>query len=300
MKRALISLTLLMAVASAIATEATVTAAPTLDQLIHGVPVGAAAAGISEIRFNAVVETARTRGNSAGLAWESANIARRLNSLGSHLDVIYNFSALMMEGNVLPPVMSKASDVFVQVSDSMISLVGENYVVLQEARLTYVAPSWRSYLSFGEYTFDLTSSPVMTPKGDAELAVWNKALAEGYAMGVDQADQILEMGLSRLKADFEGMRLYRELLKLGMVTKPFVSAGHYGVTGDKSKTLNIGETLLKISATPEFVMTPDKWSKKLDGQVGELLKAAANGGKVDIPVDPIAEPKSSMKGDRSQ
>lgn len=248
--------------------------APTLDELIGAKPNGAQVNGIPELRYTALIETARTRGNSAGLAWEAKNIAARLEANGGNLDIIYNFGALMLEGNVLPPVLSKALDVYDQQDDKMIRLVGESYSIQQPARFTYVAPSWRSYLVFSDYQFDASAAPMVAPENDKEREVWRKATEEGYAMGVEQARQILDLSFRRLKADFEGMQLYRELLRKNMVTKPYVASGHYGVTGDKDKVLNVGETILTISATPEFVLDREQWKAQPKGQTAELLKAA--------------------------
>lgn len=248
--------------------------APTLDELMSSTPNLAETVGIPEIRYNALVETASTRGNAAGLAWQSEVIKKRLEKMASNLDIIYNFGALMMEGNVLPPVMSKAVDVFDQQSDDVIRLVGETYSIRQPARFTYVAPSWRSYLVASDYSFDISVPPLITPESPKEKTIWAKAMAEGYQAGIEQANQILEANFVRLKADFEGMRLYRELLRKGMVTKPYVSTGHYGVTGDRKKTINIGESLLRISVSPEFVMENEKWTTQPQGQTAEKLKAA--------------------------
>lgn len=251
--------------------------APSLDDLLRSTPNPAAATGIPEIRYSALVESARTRGNSAGLAWQTAQINTRLTGMSSQLDIIYNFGALMMEGNVLPPVMSKATEVYDQQSDDVIRLIGESYSVRQPPRFTYVAPSWRSYLMAAEYSFDATIPPLVSPETPQERQVWDQALAEGYKMGIDQANRILDANFARLKADFEGMQLYRELLRRGMVTKPYVSTGHYGITGDKKKTINIGESLLRISVAPEFVMDNDKWKSQPGGQAAELMKASQRG-----------------------
>ncbi len=248
--------------------------APSLEDLIKQSNSPSASVGIPDVRYTAIVDTARTRGNSAGLAWQYGVIKKRLESMASNLDIIYNFGALMMEGNVLPPVMSKAQDVYNQKADDLIQLVGETYSIRQPARFTYVAPSWRSYLLSAEYTFDASIAPLVTPENDRERQVWTKALEEGYKMGIEQANQILDANFARLKADFEGMRLYRELLRKGMVTKPYVSTGHYGVTGDKKGSINIGESLLRISVSPEFVMDSKKWNSKPGGRTAEMLRAA--------------------------
>ena len=253
------------------------TTAPSLEDLIKQSTSPAASAGIPDIRYNAIVDTARTRGNSAGLAWQYGVIKKRLEGMASNLDIIYNFGALMMEGNVLPPVMSKALDVYDQKADDLIRLVGETYSIRQPARFTYVAPSWRSYLLAAEYNFDASIAPLVTPENDREREVWTKALEDGYKMGIEQANQILDANFARLKADFEGMRLYRELLRKGMVTKPYVSTGHYGVTGDKKGSINIGESLLRISVSPEFVMDSDRWNSKPQGRTAEMMRAAKEG-----------------------
>lgn len=283
-------------------------AAPTLDQLLSNQSYTADGAGIPEARYEALLETGRTRGNAAGLAWQSQQIAARLEKIAAKLDVIYNFSALMMEGNVLPPVMSKAKDVYDQKDDNTIMLIGERYDIRQPPRFTYTAPSWRSYVLLSDYGFDINSPSLVKPEGAAEETIWKKAVAEGYAMGIEQANSILEANFARLKQDFEGMLLYRELLRRGMVTKPFVSVGHYGVTGDKKKGVSIGESILRIQVAPEFIMDQDKWKTRPDGQAGVLLQAAQNAvinessGVVtgDLGDQPSAKPQGARGYRRTQ
>lgn len=260
----------LLALATFCSTRANA-AAPSLDQLLNS-PAGVTApTGIPEARFQALIETARTRGNAAGLAWQTQQIATRLNGIATKLDTIYNFAALMMEGNVLPPVITRAKDVYDQKNDSTLMLIGERYDIRQPPRFAYVAPNWRSYLLASDFAFDASAPALVTPENSAETGIWKKALAEGYEMGVVQANQILEENFARLKADFEGMLLYRELLRRGMVTKPYVSVGHFGVTGDKKKGMSVGESILRIQAAPEFVTDSKAWKTE---SASQLLRAA--------------------------
>lgn len=260
----------LLAVATLGSTQ-TIAAAPSLEQLLSSPSAAPATTGIPDVRYQALIETARTRGNAAGLAWQTQQIATRLNSIAPKLDTIYNFAALMMEGNVLPPVITRAKDVYDQKNDSTLMLIGERYDIRQPPRFTYVAPNWRSYLLASDFAFDASAPALVTPESSAETGIWKKALAEGYEMGVVQANQILEENFARLKADFEGMLLYRELLRRGMVTKPYVSVGHFGVTGDKKKGMSVGESILRIQAAPEFVTDSKAWKTE---SASQLLRAA--------------------------
>ena len=75
-----------------------------LAEILKETPASPDGGNIPTIRFNAIRETAITFGAQAGLARRSFENLKRLERQASELDVIYNFQALIVEGNVIPPV----------------------------------------------------------------------------------------------------------------------------------------------------------------------------------------------------
>ncbi len=229
---------------------------PTLEELVITVPAAPESHGVSEIRYGALRDTAVSYGAQAGLARRNYEIQQTLDRQGAYLDQVYSFQALMVEGNVLPPVLTQADDVYDQQSDTVLRIVNNIYRIETQARFTYAPPTWRAYLQ-RDYTFN-PPSVSLAPKDDKESALWKRFVAEGFAAGMQQADAIFEENMARLNRDFNGMARYRVLLAKGMVTRPFVASANVGTTGT-GNAMHVGETVLRITATPQFVTEPGDW-----------------------------------------
>lgn len=234
------------------------TAPQDLADILNAAPKSPESAGIPQLRYNALRETGVTYGAQAGLARRSYENQQKLERQAQSLDVIYNFQALMIEGNVIPPVLSETSDVYDQSSEDMLRVIGKVYRIEQQARFTYVPPTWRAYMLNG-FDFDANLVAAVAPQNDGERALWRSAVEEGFKLGAAQADEILKNNFATLQRDFLGMVLYHRMLDNGMVTRPFVAANRSGVTRSKDGSMHVGETFLRITAAPDFVEATGKW-----------------------------------------
>ena len=259
----------------AVAQSSTDKAPPTLEELLKQNPASPESAGIPSIRFNAIRETALTFGAQAGLARRSFDNLQRLERQAHNLDVIYNFQALMVEGNVVPPVLTETTDVYDQSADDMLRVIGKVYRIEQQARFTYTPPTWRAYLMLG-YDFDKNIVAAVSPQTDEERKLWKQGTEEGFALGVAQADSILKENFARLQRDFLGMVKYHQMLEAGMVTKPYVASTNKGVIRSEDGSMHVGEVFLRITAEPDFVSEPGKWKTGPRGLAADRLKSAAD------------------------
>lgn len=251
-------------------------AAPmTLGQILKSSPQSPESAGIPQIRFNAIRETAMTYGAQAGLARRSYENQLKLDRRAKDLDVVYNFQALMVEGNVVPPVLTETSDVYDQSDNDMLRVIGKVYRIEQQARFTYAPPTWRSYMMTG-YDFDSNVVAQVSPQTDQEHALWKAGVEEGFALGVAQADEILKQNFATLQRDFIGMILYHRMLDAGMVTKPFVASTRTGVTRAEDGSMHVGEVFLRITAAPDFVDNATKWKSGPRSMFADRLMRAAD------------------------
>jgi defect-in-organelle-trafficking protein DotC len=248
---------------------------PSLDALLATQPASPERADIPAIRFNAIRETGLTYGSQAGLARRSYENMKRLERQAAQLDVVYNFQALMLEGNVVPPVLTETNDVYDQSSDDMLRVIGKVYRIESQARFVYTTPTWRSYV-MNSYSFDGNVVAAVAPKSANEERVWKDAVAEGFKLGAEQADEILKANFAVLQRDFKGMVLYHKLLDQGMVTRPFVASNRSGVRRAEDGSMHIGEVFLRITASPEFVTETEQWKKGHRSQTAERLRALAD------------------------
>lgn len=266
--------------ASAQSSTAAPTAPPTLSELLKSAPASPEASGIADMRFLAIQETAMTYGAQAGLARRSHEIQERLLRQAANLDVIYNFQALMIEGNVVPPIISQTSEVYDQTADDMLRVIDTVYRIEQQPRFTYAPPTWRAYL-LTVYDFDRDVVVNVAPQSAAEKELWTKSVQEGFRLGVQQAEDIFKTNQARLDADIHGMIRYHKLLEQGLVTKPFVASSRRGVVRAENGAMHIGEVFLRITAAPDFVEDPTKWKAGKAGSTAERLKRLAEPGQAE-------------------
>lgn len=247
---------------------------PTLEHLLS--PKAAEVRPLSEVgdvRLETLREDALAYGVRAGLARRSWEIRQILSRQERELDRVFDFRALLMDQNVLPPVLTEARDVVSTEGTDTIRVTDRVYAIVQQARFVTAAPTWRDYLlSEVNYSYQGPDG-FLRPRTAEERAAFDAAIRDGWSAGIAQADAIFSDRLSRLQRDFAGMVLYRTLLSRGMVSRPFVAEARYGITGN-SEQVNINERVLKITAMPAL-QTPSAWKP------------------IAVPASPIRQPEAS-------
>lgn len=216
---------------------------------------------ISGIRYTGLRDAALSTGARAGLAWRAKHINHIINKHERELDLIYNFTALLLDKNVLPPVLIEGRLTLDQTSDEIIRLADRAYAIQSQARFVTMAPTWREYLRMNYSDPGMPDSSLL-PRTQSEKEVWDRYLDEGWQIGITQADVIFTENLGRLKRDYEGMVRYRSLLAQKMVSLPFVAEVNLGVTGGANE-MAINDRILRITALPEFNTTSKEWETQM-------------------------------------
>lgn len=212
---------------------------------------------MGKIREMGLKETALSLGAQSGLAARAKLIDNQLVKQARRLDAIYNFNALILEHNVLPPVLLEGQNTLNLANAQSIRISDRTYKVAKQARFITTPPNWRQYLWMD---FNKPEYPNVTllPKTREEHELWKHAVEKGWKNGVEQADRILEESVARIKEDFHGMILYRKLLAMNMVSPPFVSHTDLGVTGDGDE-MRIDDRVLRITALPALNVNSKEW-----------------------------------------
>lgn len=211
----------------------------------------------NKIREMAIKETALSVGAQAGLASEAKNINAALMKQSRMLDTIYNFNALIITPNILPPVLVEGRKTL-NLSDSQtIRLSDRTYKVAKQARFVTTPPTWRQYLWMDYQKPDMPNVTLL-PKTKEERALWQFYVVKGWNKGQEQANTILQESIARIKEDFTGMILYRKLLAMNMVSAPYVSHTELGVTGNESE-IRIDDRVLRITALPALNTNSQDW-----------------------------------------
>jgi defect-in-organelle-trafficking protein DotC len=212
---------------------------------------------INSIRYEGLKETALTLGAQAGLYWQGKQIDKRLTKDAVYLRNIFNFDALMLEHGVKPPILSEANNTLNLDGSRTLRISDKTYKIIQQARFATTPPHWRNYLWMSFSKPELPDKTLL-PRNRVERQVWSKTIAIGWTNGVNQANTIFSENLARLKRDYQGMLLYRKLLALHMISKPYVAKTNLGVTGDGS-TMHVNDQVLRITATPQLQTDSKNW-----------------------------------------
>ena len=101
---------------------------------------------INKVRLQAIEETATGLGAKGALAWRAKAINQSLSKEQSHLENMFNFNQLLLEHNVLPPVLVESDNNLSLDGDSAIRLNSKTYKIIQPARFVTTPPTWREYL----------------------------------------------------------------------------------------------------------------------------------------------------------
>ncbi|MFT3742022.1 MAG: type IV secretion system DotC family protein [Gammaproteobacteria bacterium] len=245
---------------------------------INGYPVDESNGELSHLRCDAMRDTATTLAAQSALAWSSEHINKMLEQNERALDATFNFRALLLEHDVLPPVLTTGRDPLNLDNPETIRLADQVYKIESPPRFVTAPPTWRDYLLM-DYKPPEKPSNALLPRTDEERKIWNDAVAVGWKNGIDQANQIFSANMGRLKRDLNGMVLYRVLLAQKMVTPPYVAKTDLGVTGDDNQ-IRINDQVLRITATSRLVPDSKQWRAiVLPGTEGAIREQGTEGTK---------------------
>ncbi|PIZ04174.1 MAG: type IV secretion system protein DotC [Gammaproteobacteria bacterium CG_4_10_14_0_8_um_filter_38_16] len=212
---------------------------------------------INPIRFAAIRQASMSLGAQGGLAWQARNIDMALHQESVFLDQVFDFNQLLLNHNVLPPVLVESNNNLALDDNNTLRIDTQSYRIIRSARFVTAPPNWRDYL-WMRFSRPALSDRSLLPQSKAEASVWNHYFKEGWVNGTQQANHIFTANLNRLKRDLIGMVLYRELLAEHMVSPPYVAKAQLGVTGDATQ-LRINDQVLRITAQSALQPNPSKW-----------------------------------------
>jgi defect-in-organelle-trafficking protein DotC len=205
-------------------------------------------------RKQVIEAAARGVGIRGGFAYEAERINKVLMAgrYRSALDRHYPFRNLMLQqGYVVPPVITKVSNVREQSGPNFLYLTNGSYEITREPRLVTITPSWMDYLLLPIRSIRPPENIQL--KGADEQAVWKAAVEDAWNTGVREARASFTTSLATLHRDYHGMRMYHSLAQQGALSVPQidVSSVRWRVTEDGKRAFD-GETRIEIKVGPSF------------------------------------------------
>ncbi len=213
------------------------------------------------IRSQSLRDTALSVGARGGLAWRASQINAVLSKHESMLFRLFNFNAMLLDKNVLPPVLTDARNTLTLGGTDTIRIADRTFQILQQAKFVTAVPIWRDYL-WMSYSPPETPDKSLLPRNREERIVWKKFIDEGWRSGVQQGEIIFKENIARLQRDYKGMILYRTLLAQNVVSPPFVAQLDMGITGGGSD-LTVNDRVLRITAFPTLQNNGQEWKTEI-------------------------------------
>lgn len=215
-----------------------------------------------DIRNDAIKEAALSYGARGGLVWRTYYIRQELERRASYMNKVFDFTNLLIPAPsgllIEPPVISEAINaMLINGSGTEAAVADRVYNITNNARIVSTSRNWRNYL---ERDWGAVEPPpdILRPQDKKEREKWIKWIREGWAKGVEQADDIFQEDLQSLTADYKGMVRYRVLLAQGMVSPPYALQVDRGITGGGVE-MRVGDRAVQITGMPELMTGADKW-----------------------------------------
>lgn len=215
-----------------------------------------------DIRKDAIREAAISVGARGGLAWRTYAIQQEMDKRTRYMDKVFDFTQLLIPAPsgllIEPPIITESIDAMLIEGDGQQAAVSDRvFNIIMNAKIVSSPRTWRTYLERGWSNVEAPPD-ILRPETNEERELWENLVREGWAEGIQQADEIFEEDLNLLLADFRGMVRYRTLLAQGMVSPPYALQVDRGITGDGDE-MRVGDRAVQITGVPELVTGFDQW-----------------------------------------
>lgn len=231
------------------------------EQLKNAYGVKDGEAAIGALRAHALRETALSLGARGGLAERALQINGTLLNYEPLLDKVFQFNGMILDNNILPPVLVEARNTLSLSGGDSIRAADRTYKILSQAKFISAAPTWREYLLMS-YDIPVMPDRSLLPRNKPERIMWENDLEEGWRAGLQQAELIFVENINRLVRDYKGMILYRNLLAQRIVSEPYVATLDMGVTGG-GNDMTVNDRLLRITSFPQLQAESNNWKTEL-------------------------------------
>ena len=211
----------------------------------------------NQLRYDAIRQAGMTAAIQMAVKFRYGQLNEKLESIAKDLDKLDISLLLIHSGKVMPPVIREAKRAL-HIKDSTHSVSSAQvYEILEPEKIVINTPTWRQYL-IRNYDAVEEIHDLLLPKNEDEQAIWKKAVAQGWKIGLKQADSVFSSNLNRFIRDFLGLITYHRLALQGVVSVSKVEKGKYGIRVN-GKTLNIDQREFRITEPTKFNEV-EKWT----------------------------------------
>lgn len=209
--------------------------------------------GAEAIRLQSVKDVGFAAGVYQGRKWRQEMINSWLTDMNNWLSTNFNFEQLLIDGVYLPPRVEEIKGHVEKMEDGSIRVIRQGYRIATDAELVTSPPTHINYLYQKVDPQQPLNRLGLPEMNSNQVEVWQKAVIEGWQLGIKQANIEFEQSLNLLRRDYAGMLTYIDLVNKGVISPPKVTSSNFGVmVSADGKTLNIGDEILTIGRMPSF------------------------------------------------
>lgn len=214
----------------------------------------------NNLRVNSVYNEGLKFGTQSALYKTMYEFQKDLELMEDEYKKNFNFDLFMLaNGKVKPPVIIEVDGGVEKEGNLRLRETQKSYKIYSQAEVVLRAPSYIDYLNF---------SPIKPQKPNTyllprnthqnEMQAWKDGVQEGWILGIEQANSIINEGLYSLARDYVGMATFFLLSKTGSISMPEYQNMNLGVTSD-GENLIIGQEIFEIAKLPEFNENAHNW-----------------------------------------
>ena len=250
----------------------------------------------ADMRMKSIESFAFQMALTQAIKTRMAESEKELSKYSRELDAIYDFGPLLIKGQVIPPVITEATDIYNLEDSTTIKTSDKIYQIKNQARFSSVAANWRAYFPISvknkAYSQDIFVSKPLMPQNDSEKQVWVAATVRGWDSGIEQANTMLQNNFRRLNRDYIGMVRFHEFVLQGKLTMPIINQYDLDNSND-GNTMVLNEQMLKITQLPQF---ENKWIRNPDARGYPTKGSQVNSDEVQVlPPITVERQNSSIR-----
>lgn len=204
-------------------------------------------------KLDAVRQVGTAAGIHGGRSWRQEQINGWLEELNEVLSATWNFEQVLIDGVYLPPRVDVIEGHVESMSDGRLRVIRQGFRLASQPQLVVTPPTHLNYLYQVPDSIVPLNRLGLPEQGTLEIAAWQEAVAQGWKIGVEQADQEFRADLALLRRDYGGMLRYIDLVAKGLITMPRLSSEDFGIiVSADGQLLNIGDEIISIELPPSF------------------------------------------------
>lgn len=213
-----------------------------------------------DLRSTSIYNEGLKYGSQSALYKSMYEFNEDMKAIGDYYDRVFNFGMFMLaNGRVQPPVLVVRGSSLIKEDDYTLRRTDGAYKIFKQAKVVTRPPSYVDYLTFSLIKPVEPNILLMPRPYEAdEIKAWSEGVADGWSIGVRQANSIINEGLYSLLRDYYGMAQFYLASQSGMISMPDYQEMNLGITTD-GNNLQVGEEIFSITILPQFNNKGHTW-----------------------------------------